>query len=128
MPGKQISVAHAVHGGPVFGNADPCGTGYEGADQVRVVVIMFTQQGKRIMVTRVNQTLDISGDYCRRIATFYLESGCGSEIMDIKISLKPNYTVKRLGHTITSNLDFINTARLPTTQCQPLKTSATSAA
>ena len=63
MPGKQIGVAHALQGCAVFSDADPFSTGYKRTNQIRVGKVMFTQQAERVMVARINQTLDISRDF-----------------------------------------------------------------
>jgi hypothetical protein len=73
VPGKQIGVAHTEHRGTVFCNTDPFSTGYMGANQVRVSEVMFTQQAERVVVARIYQTLDISGDCCRRIVGVVLQ-------------------------------------------------------
>ena len=64
MPGKQIGVPHALHGGTIFSDSDPFGAWNKGTYQVRVGKIMFAQKAERIMVAGINQTLDVSGDCC----------------------------------------------------------------
>jgi hypothetical protein len=103
MPGKQIRVPHALHGGTVFGNSHPRRTGYEGTHQVRVGKVMLAQQDKRFMVARINQALDISGDCCsRRIVRVILQHVFDDCFADYAVSVI-NTKIQR-GVTIQLNL------------------------